>query len=155
MSNDALAIRGFTDAIAEALAIRQRFRRGHAAAILDDAGTILDLTVFTARDHSMHDALHWASCIASTDDRATRMVLLSAVTTSVRAPREGDLEMLRRARAVLGERGVSVVDWIQTDGDDIRSLACTLGIDTWGSAALTRGSRRRHGPCLHGHGVCH
>jgi hypothetical protein len=135
MSNDALAIRGFADAIAEALAIQQRFRRGHAAAVLDEAGSVLDLTVFTARDHTMHDALDWAGCMVQSDERATRVVLLSAVTTSVRQPCEADLDVLRRARARLGEQGVTVVDWIQTDGEDIRSLAFTLGIDAWGSAA--------------------
>jgi hypothetical protein len=135
MSNDALAIRGFADAIAEALAIQQRFERGHAAAILDDAGTLLDLTVFTARNHTMHDALDWAGCIVRGDERATRIVLLSAVTVSVRQPCEADLDVLRHARAHFGERGVTVVDWIQTDGEDIRSLAFTLGIDTWNSAA--------------------
>jgi hypothetical protein len=135
MSKDALAIRGFADAIAEALAIQQRFRRGHAAAVLDDAGTLLDLTVFTARDHSMHDALDWAACVVLNDERARRLVLLSAVTTSVRQPYEADLEGLRRARAQFGERGVTVVDWIQTDGEDIRSLAFTMGMDTWDPAA--------------------
>ena len=133
MSKDALAIRGFVDAIAEAMAIQQRFRRGHAAAILDDAAALLDLTVFTARDHSIHDALDWASCIALGDHRATRMVLLSAVTTGVRQACEADLDVLRRARARFGERGVTVVDWIQTDGEDIRSLAFTLGFDAWDS----------------------
>jgi len=135
MSKDTLAIRGFVDAVAEAMAIQQRFRRGHAAAVLDDAGTLLDLTVFTARDHSMHDALDWASCMVLNDDRATRLVLLSAVTTTVRQPCEADLDALRRARTLFGDRGVTVVDWIQTDGEDIRSLAFTLGIDAWDSAA--------------------
>ena len=139
MSNDALAIRGFVDAIAEAMAIQQRFGRGHAAAVLDDAGTLLDLTVFTAREHSMHDALDWASCMVLDDDRATRLVLLSAVTTSVREPREADLDVLRRARVLFGDRGVTVVDWIQTDGEDIRSLAFTLGIDAWDPPAAARG----------------
>ena len=135
MNTDAHAIRGFADAIAEALAIQQRFGRGHAAAVLDARGTLLDLTVFTAPDHTMHDALDWAACTVLNDERATRMVLLSAVTTSVRPACEADLDVLRRARARFGERGVTIVDWIQTDGDDIRSLAFTIGIDAWGSAA--------------------
>jgi hypothetical protein len=139
MSEDTLAIRGFVDAVAEAMAIRQRFRRGHAAAVLDDAGTLLDLTVFTAHDHSMHDALDWASCMVLDDDRATRLVLLSAVTTSVRQPCEADLGVLRRARAAFGDRGVTVIDWIQTDGEDIRSLAFTLGIDAWDPPAAATG----------------
>jgi hypothetical protein len=135
MSKDALAIRGFADAIAEALAIQQRFRRGHAVAVLDHTGTLLDLTVFTARDHSMHDALDWAGCMVLNDERATRLVLLSAVATSVRQPCEADFDVLRRARARFGEHGVTVVDWIQTDGEDIRSLAFTMGIDAWDPAA--------------------
>ena len=139
MSKDALAIRGFVDAVAEAMAIQRRFTRGHAAAILDDAGTLLDLTVFTAPDHSMHDALDWAGCILLDDGRATRLVLLSAVTTSVRRACEGDIDVLRRARARFGERGVTVIDWIQTDGEDIRSLAFTLGIDVWDPPAAATG----------------
>ena len=139
MSKDTLAIRGFVDAVAEAMAIQQRFTRGHAAAVLDDAGTLLDLTVFTARDHSMHDALDWASCMVLDDDRATRLVLLSAVTTTVRHPCEADLSVLRRARTLFGDRGVTVVDWIQTDGEDIRSLAFTLGVDAWDPPAAATG----------------
>lgn len=131
MSTDALAIRGFVDAVAEALAIQHRFRRGHAAAILDDAGVLLDLTVFTARDHTIHDALDWATCMVRSEGRAARLVLLSAVTTGVRRPGEDDLGVLRRARVAFRERGVAVIDWIQTDGEDIRSLAFTLGIDAW------------------------
>jgi hypothetical protein len=99
MSNDALAIRGFTDAIAEVLAIQQQFRQGHAAAILDQAGALLDLTVFAAPHHSMDDALDWADCLVRGDERAARLVLFSAITVSVREPCEADLNLLRRARA--------------------------------------------------------
>jgi hypothetical protein len=130
-----LTIRGFADAIAGALAIHHRFRRGHAAAVLDATGTVLDLTVFTACDHSMGDALDWAACVVRSDERARRLVLLSAVTTGVRQPREADLAGLRQARARFEEQGVTVVDWIQTDGEDIRSLAFTLGIDAWDGAS--------------------
>ncbi len=139
MGKDTLAIRGFVDALAEAVAIQQRFKRGHAAAVLDDAGTLLDLTVFTARDHSMHDALDWASCIVLGDVRAARVVLLSAATSSVRQLCEADLDLLRQARARFGERGVTIVDWIQTDGEDIRSLAFTIGIDAWDPPAAATG----------------
>jgi hypothetical protein len=36
---------------------------------------------------------------------------------------------------VFAEAGVTVVDWLQTDGEDIRSLGITLGLDPWDAAA--------------------
>jgi hypothetical protein len=130
-SEDPLAIRSFGDAVAEAIVIQEHFGYGHAAAILDDDGVVLDLAAFTAKRHSIDDALDWANCMVLNEPRTTRMVLLSAVRKRVRELREADLDILRRARAVFGEQGVEIVDWIQTDGKDIRSLALTAGVGAW------------------------
>jgi hypothetical protein len=57
---DDLRIGGFGDAVSAALGIKDRFGRGHGAAILDRNGVVLDLTVFTANRASMTAVLEWA-----------------------------------------------------------------------------------------------
>jgi hypothetical protein len=135
MPDDPLFIRTFEDAVAAVLGIRDRFGAGHGVAVLDLTGRVIDLTVFTGEDHTIDTALDWASCVTLNDPLASRMVLLSAVGWGLRPVREADLELLRLARRVFGEDGVEVVDWVQTDGEDIRSLAFTLEPGAWGTAA--------------------
>ena len=135
MGKQPLVIHGFGDAVGAATGIRDRFEHGHGAAMLDEHGVVLDLTLFTADEHTVDTALGWAYCFVLNHPQTRRVVLLSAVRASVRTPREDDLAILRRARKEFAHCGVEIVDWIQSDGDDIRSLAFTADHDAWGSAA--------------------
>ncbi|MGQ0802620.1 MAG: hypothetical protein ACT4PI_01970 [Actinomycetota bacterium] len=135
MGNEPLVIKGFADAVGAAMGIKDRFGHGHGAALLDDDGVVLDLTLFTADEHTVDTALGWAYCFVLNHPHTRRLVLLSAVRDSVRTPREDVLAVLRRARDEFAHCGVEIVDWIQSDGDDIRSVAFTAEPDAGGSAA--------------------
>jgi hypothetical protein len=135
MGDQPLVIKGFADAVGAAMGIQDRFGHGHGAAMLDDDGVVLDLTLFTADEHTVDTALGWAYCFVLNHPHARRLVLLSAVRDSVRTPNEDDLAVLRRARAEFAHCGVEIVDWIQSDGDDIRSIAFTTDRHAWDSAA--------------------
>jgi hypothetical protein len=131
-----LEITSFTDAIATAFGVRRRFTHGHTAAMLDSRGQVLDLTVFSRADNSIETALGWAGCFAANDGTVRRMVLLSAVADDVaHAPREADIELLRRARSQFADMGVLVVDWLQCDGHVARSIDLASDGEGWRLAA--------------------
>ena len=127
-----LRITSFADAAGTAFGLRDRFTHAHAVAVLDRHGRVLDLTLFTGADHSVDTALGWADCFVLNDERAERVVLLSAVESRVAdGLRECDLDTLRSARKVFGELGVLVVDWLQCDGDDVLSLDLAGDDEGW------------------------
>jgi hypothetical protein len=131
-----LEIASFTDAIAVAFGVRRRFAHGHAVALVDGRGQVLDLTVFSRPENSVETALGWASCFAANDGTVRRMVLLSAVGSGVdHEPREADVGVLYRARARFGEMGVLVVDWLQCDGNVVRSIDLASDGEGWRLAA--------------------
>jgi hypothetical protein len=131
-----LEITSFTDAIATAFGMRRLFTDAHSAALLDAFGRVLDLTVFSRPDNSIDTALGWAGCFAANDGTVRRMVLLSAVGDSVaHEPREADVEVLRSARVRFAELGVLVVDWLQCDGNVVRSIDLASDGEGWRLAA--------------------
>ena len=135
-TNTSVAIRGFADAAATVLDLHEEFGFCHTAACLDDDGNVLDLTVFTdPHTHSIESALDWAFCLTVNDDRFTRLVAFSTGSEPVIEPSEGDLAVFRLMRTAFGRHGVEVLDWIQCDGDNVRSLAFTERPDAWGGAS--------------------
>lgn len=132
ITNDALAIRGFADAVAQAFALHRQFGYCHGAACLDDSGRLRDLTVFTDPEvHTVDSALDWAFCMVVNDERFTRMVVFSTGAQPVVEPSEGDLALFRVMRNAFAGEGVEVVDWIRCDGENVRSLAFTEREDAW------------------------
>ena len=134
--HEPLRISGVADAVATAFGLRGRFPHAHGAAMLDGDGVVLDLTVFTRHNHSISDALGWAGCFMANHGRAKRIVLLSAVESGVGDElREADLETLRSARRRFGEAGVLVIDWLQCDGHQVRSLDFAADGEGWRQAS--------------------
>jgi len=131
-----LEITSFTDAIAMAFGVRRRFAHAHTAALLDGRGQVLDLTVFSLPASSVDTAVGWAGCFAANEGTVRRMVLLSAVADSVaHEPREADVSVLRGARARFSDLGVLVVDWLQCDGNVVRSIDLASDGEGWRLAA--------------------
>lgn len=134
-----LEITSFTDAIAMAFGVRRRFVHAHTAAMLDAFGRVVDLTVFSRSDSSVDTALGWAGCFAANELSVRRMVVLSAVGESVaHEPREADIDVLRHARTRFAELGVLVVDWLQCDGNVVRSIDLASDGEGWRLAAAVR-----------------
>lgn len=132
-----MTIAGFEDAVGVLMGLRDRFGYGHCAVCLDDLWCVRDLTAFTDVEHHDADtALDWASCAILNDAAISKLVLLSCVTDDVRRPREDEITSYGRIRAVFGERGVEVLDWILYDGENFRSMAFTVDPDeAWGGLA--------------------
>jgi hypothetical protein len=126
-----LEIRSFTDAIAVAFGVRRRFTHAHTAVLVDAFGQVVDLTVFSLRSSSIDTALGWASCFVTNETRCVRrMVLVSAVSASEERE-DADVEVLRQARERFGDLGVLVVDWLQCDGNVVRSTDLAADGEGW------------------------
>jgi hypothetical protein len=131
-----LEIRSFTDGIAVAFGVRRRFTHGHTAVLLDGFGQVLDLTVFSLPASSVDTAIGWAGCFAAGEGTVRRMVLVSAVADGVdHEPTEAEVETLRQARARFADLGVLVIDWLQCDGNIVRSIDLAADGEGWRLAA--------------------
>lgn len=122
---ETLYIRDFGDAVGAAMGIKDRFGRAHGAALLDGDGLVLDMIVFTDRAHSIANAIAYVALTAPFMDELRSVVLFSALRRDVRTIREEDVETFERAKRELGS--IRVLDWIQCNRKDIRSLAFTIG----------------------------
>jgi hypothetical protein len=131
-----LEITSFTDAIALAFGVRRRFCHGHTAVLLDSSGRVVDLTVFRLPDSSIDTALDWAGCFAACEGTVRRIVLVSAVGERVdHEPVDAEVDALRAARARFTDLGVLVVDWLQCDGNVVRSIDLAADGEGWRLAA--------------------
>ena len=132
-----LEITSFTDAIATAFGIRGRFKFGHGVALVDGHGQVLEITMFTdKRLHTIDSALTWAACLVGEFDECSKVLLFSASKSGVADElREADVELLRAARARFADQGVLVVDWLQCDGDVVRSIDLASDGEGWRLAA--------------------
>jgi hypothetical protein len=129
MSQRTRAINQFADAVSTAVGLDALYGRFAAAALLDDDdGTILDMRPFTGEATCVVCALEWALGVADGWHSAHRVVLLSGGGGSIRDVREDDIRMYQNLREALDAHGVELLDWIQTDGDQIRSLTFTCDI---------------------------
>lgn len=120
-----MGIRSYAEAAGAALGISEGYGYGHAAAALDAGGSLLDLTVFSEPFHTVYDAMFYAHGLVLFDPTVKRLILLSALRRDVANLMERDVEILRGAQRLFGDCGVEVVDWVQADGHNIRSIAMT------------------------------
>jgi hypothetical protein len=129
MSSRTRVITQFAEAVHVALGLHELYGRFAAAALLDDEdGTIVDLRPFSGEDTCVVCALERALNVAHDWQHAHRVVLLSAASSSLHESREDDIRMYQSLSDVLDEHGVELVDWIQTDGVDVRSLTFTCDV---------------------------
>lgn len=125
-------IRTFEDAVCEGFALSESFKQAQTAALLDDDGHILDMTVFSRDVHTVDVALDWAHCMLCNIEGIARIVLFSITKQPVEDIKEDDIRTFEAAREVFRrEWDVDLLDWIQCDGDQMRSLAFTLSKDAW------------------------
>ncbi len=128
MSQRTRAIHQFAEAAYAAVGLYELYGRFAAAALLDDDGTILDMRPFTGDDTCVVCALEWALNVADDWMSAHRVVLLSGSPSSLRDPREDDIRMYQSLRDALDDHDVDLLDWIQTDGNEVRSLTFTSDV---------------------------
>jgi hypothetical protein len=128
MSQRTRAIHQFAEAAYVAFGLYELYGRFAAAALLDDDGTILDMRPFSGDDTCVVCALEWALDVADDWHSAHRVVLLSGMPGSLRDPREDDIRMYQSLLDALDDHDVDLLDWIQTDGNDVRSLTFTCDV---------------------------
>lgn len=122
-------ISGLSEAMRVALALHDLYGRFAAAAVVDDLdGTLLDLRPFAGEAACVVCAVEWALQVADDWHHAHRIVLLSGDGHPVREPRELDIRIFQEVRRELRAHGMTLVDWIQTDGDDLRSMTLTCDV---------------------------
>lgn len=125
-------IAGCVEAAHAVLDLRDRHPNAHVAAMLDDAGYVLDFEPFTFAEASADDAMGWAHCMLLNIPAVRRIVLLSAVDRPLARLTDDHLAFFRRARGYCDAAGVELVDWMLTDGERIRSLSCEVDREPWG-----------------------
>jgi hypothetical protein len=135
MAQRTRAINDFADAASAAVGLHELYGSFAAAALLDDDGTILDMRPFAGDDTCIVCALEWALDVADDWHNAQEIVLLSGTSQSLRDAREDDIRMYQGLREEIATYDMELIDWIQTDGSDIRSLTFTCDVSPrWGAA---------------------
>jgi hypothetical protein len=119
----------FASAVHTALALHDLYGRYAAVALLDQTGEIIDMTPFSGDAACVLCALEWAAGVDELKVGADRAVVLSGTTEMVLDLREDDIRLFQLMRDELGRCDVEVVDWIQTDGDQIRSLTFSCDVE--------------------------
>lgn len=126
-----LAIVDLIDAMQLTIGLYDRFGHYHAAVALAADGTVVDLAVFAGRRHDVFSALDYAAQIATSSTGCNAFILTSSTDHDQQEVREVDIELFRRVRSIFASAGVEVIDWVITDGETLRSMACTCGV-SWG-----------------------
>jgi hypothetical protein len=137
MAQRTRAINQFADAVCAAVGLHRLYDRFAAAALLDDDGTILDMRPFAGDHACVACAIEWAMAVATDWHTAQQIVLLSSSAPhSLCDAREDDIRLYQGLRDDVAAEGMELVDWIQTDGADVRSLTYTCDVTpSWDAAS--------------------
>lgn len=131
MEDEPLSICGFGDAVSTLMGIHEDFGYAHAVALIDTDGRVLDLVVFAERMYSIDAAIGWAICETLEVPDVQRLVFFSCEDGGTAELREQDVRKAEELRSAFADSGFEVVDWLFADGELMRSIACSIGWDTW------------------------
>jgi hypothetical protein len=126
-------IRSFADSLAALLGLEERLGHVHAVMLLDGGGRIVDgLAVIPPL--AIDELVVAGAGLAADHARARRALLLSGGQSPVDQIVEDELDRWRRYRRRFSDVGVELVDWLASDGENIRSYAITdIGDVAWSS----------------------
>jgi hypothetical protein len=128
-------IQSFADSLAALLGIEERFGHVHAVMLLDGGGRIVDGLAVTP-PRAIDDLIVAGAGLAASHARARRALLLSGGQSPVDEIVEAELERWRGYRRRFSDVGVELVDWLASDGENIRSYSITdVGDVAWSSPA--------------------
>lgn len=130
MDDATRTISSFSSAVLTVLSLHDLYGRFAAVALLDGGGAIIDMTPFSGDAACVLCAVEWATCLAEGDERAAHAIVLSADGDPVVELREDDIRLFQLMRDELGRADLDVLDWIQTDGDQVRSLSFSCDVET-------------------------
>jgi hypothetical protein len=134
MSTTVRTIHDFTAAVRTALGLHEIYGRFAAVALLDDDHRIIDMTPFSGEATCVMCAVEWAHALAHTEARASHAVVFSGGEQLSSDLREDDVRLFQTVRDALEALDLVVLDWLQTDGEQLRSLAFSCDVDpSWRS----------------------
>ena len=120
----------FRDAVGLALQLSEDYAYAQVAVLLDDDGTGLDRRVFDGVGVGLMPVLAWCLSTAAGIGRPIDVLLLTARSIEPGVVREQDLAHYRRAERTLTGANLGLLDWIETDGELVRSFAYLIHPDT-------------------------
>lgn len=120
----------FRDAVGLALQLSEDYAYAQVAVLLDENGIQLDRRVFDAVGVGLMPVLAWCLSTAAGLGRPVDVLLLTARSIEPSVVREQDLAHYRRAERTLTGANLGLLDWIETDGELVRSFAYLVHPDT-------------------------
>ena len=128
----------FRDALGFAMTLADDYAFANAAVLLAGDGRPIDLAVTEGIGATIEPIVAWAAGIDHWAGRPRSTLVVSIRPYEPEAIREHDLHLYRRARWALGRAGCDLIDWIETDGDLVRSYAyLTCPAEAWPGDAPT------------------
>ncbi len=125
-------VRSFRDAVGFALELADRYAFVAAAALLDADGVPVDVAVVEGLGSPIEPVVAWAAGADGWRSAPRRTLLISIRPFDPGVVAEDDLRRYRQARWSLGRAGCHLIDWIETDGDLVRSYAyLTCPAEAW------------------------
>lgn len=120
----------FRDAVGIALELSDEYAYAQVALLLDGDGTQLDRRVFASVGVGLMPVLAWCLSTAAGLGQPVDVLLVTARSVEPGMVREHDLAQYRRADRILTGANLGLVDWIETDGEFVRSLAYLIHPET-------------------------
>lgn len=135
------SIHSFRDALGLALELSDEFAFAHAALVLTPDRRCVDFEVFTAIGDNLSEVLSWLSGRVERYVDSALVLLISIRSVDGCSIYEQDLSNFRLARTTISGYGGSLLDWIETDGELVRSYAYLVNPNTaWSMGAGAEGA---------------
>jgi len=135
------SIHSFRDALGLALELSDEFAFAHAALVLSPDRRCVDFEIFTAIVDNLAELLGWLSSCFEQKVDAALVLLISVRSVDGWSIYERDLSNFRFARTTVSGYGGSLLDWIETDGELVRSYAYLVNPNTaWSVEAGAEGA---------------
>lgn len=135
------SIRSFRDALGLALELSDEFAFAHAVLVLSPDRQCVDFEIFTAVGDNLSEVLSWLSSRLERGLDTALVLLISIRSVDGWSIYEQDLDDFRFVRATIAGYGALLLDWIETDGELVRSYAYLVNPNTaWSLAAGAEGA---------------
>lgn len=135
------SINSFRDALGLAFELSDEFAFAHAALVLGPDRRCIDFEIFTAIGDNLSEVLSWLSSRVETSLDPALVLLISVRSVDGWSIYEQDLSDFRFARSTISGYGGTLLDWIETDGELVRSYAYLVNPNTaWSVEAGAEGA---------------
>ncbi len=133
-------VSSFRDALGLALELSDEFAFAHAVLVTDHNGCCVDFGVLTRFGEGLIPVLGWLSDRVERQNNPRNVILFTARTLDWHVVAERDLAEYRFAATIVNRLGLHLVDWIETDGEIVRSYAYLANPNTgWANQAAAEG----------------